>query len=81
MAESHLILICRDVSSSGGRVPAESGEGEIRTHDTLSSIPHFECGAFDHSATSPLFTGHDARSTTLPRLHLHLESQIRASSP
>ena len=30
------------------------GEGGIRTHDTLAGMPHFECGAFDHSATSPL---------------------------
>ena len=30
------------------------GEGGIRTHDTLASMPHFECGAFDHSATSPV---------------------------
>jgi hypothetical protein len=29
------------------------GEGGIRTHDTLAGMPHFECGAFDHSATSP----------------------------
>lgn len=29
------------------------GEGGIRTHDTLSSTPHFECGTFNHSATSP----------------------------
>ena len=29
------------------------GEGEIRTHDTLSGIPHFECGPFNHSGTSP----------------------------
>ncbi len=29
------------------------GGGEIRTHDTLSGIPHFECGAFGHSATPP----------------------------
>lgn len=29
------------------------GEGGIRTHVTLSRKPHFECGAFDHSATSP----------------------------
>ena len=29
------------------------GEGEIRTPDTLARMPHFECGAFDHSATSP----------------------------
>ena len=29
------------------------GEGGIRTRDTLASMPHFECGAFNHSATSP----------------------------
>lgn len=29
------------------------GEGGIRTHDTVARMPHFECGAFDHSATSP----------------------------
>ena len=26
-----------------------------RTRDTLASMPHFECGAFNHSATSPSF--------------------------
>ena len=31
------------------------GQGEIRTHDTLARIPDFESGAFDHSATCPLF--------------------------
>ena len=40
------------------------GEGGIRTHGTLASTPHFECGAFDHSATSPSrFPG---SSNTLP---------------
>ena len=29
------------------------GEAGIRTLDALTSMPHFECGAFDHSATSP----------------------------
>ena len=29
------------------------GEGGIRTPGTLASTPHFECGAIDHSATSP----------------------------
>ena len=29
------------------------GEGGIRTHGTVTRTPHFECGAFDHSATSP----------------------------
>ena len=30
------------------------GEAGIRTLGTLAGTPHFECGAFDHSATSPL---------------------------
>src|SRR5262245_10145268 len=29
------------------------GEGGIRTNDTVTRMPHFECGAFNHSATSP----------------------------
>ena len=29
------------------------GEGGIRTHGARKGTPHFECGAFDHSATSP----------------------------
>ena len=29
------------------------GGGGIRTHGTVTSTPHFECGAFDHSATPP----------------------------
>jgi hypothetical protein len=29
------------------------GEGGIRTLDALAGMPHFECGAFNHSATSP----------------------------
>ena len=31
------------------------GEGGIRTPDTVARMPHFECGAFNHSATSPQF--------------------------
>ena len=31
----------------------DGGEGGIRTHGTVARTPHFECGAFDHSATSP----------------------------
>ena len=30
------------------------GEAGIRTLGTLAGTAHFECGAFDHSATSPL---------------------------
>lgn len=29
------------------------GQGGIRTHDTLAGMPHFECGAIDHSTTCP----------------------------
>lgn len=29
------------------------GEAGIRTLGTVTGTPHFECGAFDHSATSP----------------------------
>jgi hypothetical protein len=32
---------------------AGGGEGGIRTPGTLARTPHFECGAIDHSATSP----------------------------
>jgi hypothetical protein len=32
---------------------AFGGEGGIRTHGTVAGTPHFECGAFDLSATSP----------------------------
>src|SRR5271167_3515861 len=30
------------------------GEGGIRTPDTLTGMPHFECGGINHSPTSPL---------------------------
>ena len=33
------------------------GEGEIRTPDRVAPMPHFECGAFNHSATSPQSRG------------------------
>jgi hypothetical protein len=38
---------CFGLFSRGG------GEGGIRTPDRLAPMPHFECGAFNHSATSP----------------------------
>ena len=44
------------------------GEGGIRTLDTENRIPDFESGAFDHSATSPVFVsncGFYHRSTAL----------------
>jgi hypothetical protein len=31
----------------------DGGEGEIRTHEALTSLPVFKTGALDHSATSP----------------------------
>ena len=31
------------------------GEGGIRTPGTVTRTPHFECGAIDHSATSPQY--------------------------
>ena len=40
-------------TSSDRLGPTPGGEGGIRTRDTLASMPHFECGAFNHSATSP----------------------------
>jgi hypothetical protein len=38
---------------SGPDTKVAGGEGGIRTPDRLAPMPHFECGAFDHSATSP----------------------------
>jgi hypothetical protein len=38
------------------------GEGGIRTLDTLASMPHFECGAFNRSATSPEAYGARSRA-------------------
>ena len=35
------------------KTQAGGGEGGIRTPDRLAPMPHFECGAIDHSATSP----------------------------
>jgi hypothetical protein len=35
----------------------DGGEGGIRTPDTVARMPHFECGAFNRSATSPRMRG------------------------
>ncbi len=40
-----------------GAICGPGGEGGIRTHGTVARTPHFECGAFDHSATSPHLFG------------------------
>lgn len=34
------------------------GEGGIRTHGGVAPTPHFECGTFNHSATSPHLLHH-----------------------
>ena len=39
--------------SPGNKKTLQSGEGGIRTLDTLASTPDFESGAFSRSATSP----------------------------
>ena len=36
-----------------GATDCNGGEGGIRTPDGLAPMPHFECGAFNRSATSP----------------------------
>lgn len=35
----------------------DGGEGEIRPPDTVARMPHFACGAFNHSATSSVCKG------------------------
>src|ERR1700728_5126942 len=41
------------MSSEPRQHKQDGGEGGIRTPDTVARMPHFECGAFNHSATSP----------------------------
>jgi hypothetical protein len=41
------VALCCNINELGG------GEGGIRTPGTVTRTPHFECGAIDHSATSP----------------------------
>src|SRR5262249_36183087 len=36
-----------------GRRTGGGGESERRTHEGVSPLPHFECGASGHSAISP----------------------------
>ena len=47
-----LISLAARLSGSKEADALIEGEGGI-THDALAGKPHFECGAFDHSATSP----------------------------
>jgi hypothetical protein len=43
----------RIIVGSPFRMLKFGGEGGIRTPDTVARMPHFECGAFNRSATSP----------------------------
>ena len=53
----------RPLFSSGNVArPDAGGKGGIRTPDTVARMPHFECGAIDHSATFP----RGAMSETVP---------------
>src|SRR5690606_12462700 len=58
---------CRPSSSTAGAIAGAQiacpgdlsnlragGERRIRTFEELSPLPHFQCGAFSHSATSPI---------------------------
>ena len=49
------------------------GEGGIRTPDTVARMPHFECGAIDHSATSPW----PHRAQTAPSVGRYLSKAAR----
>ena len=53
----------------GWRLRGIGGEGGIRTPDTVTRMPHFECGAFNHSATSPqVWVGAWSRCAFYPRV-------------
>src|SRR5271168_4452655 len=53
------------------------GEGGIRTPGTLARTPHFECGAIDHSATSPGPTARRSRSRRKGRRPISMTRQRR----
>ena len=47
-------MLIRDaIKKTGPRAGFSDGEGGIRTLDKVAPIQHFQCCAFDHSATSP----------------------------
>src|SRR6476469_5549915 len=54
-------------ASGRGRGRMRGGEGGIRTHGTVAGTPHFECGAFDLSATSPREAARIAASFALAK--------------
>ena len=55
------------------------GGGEIRTHDRVSPTPHFECGAFNHSATPPSFVVRDRGLSTYRRGYFSMREHITKS--
>jgi hypothetical protein len=44
----------------------DNGEGGIRTLDRVAPIQHFQCCAFDHSATSPVEVLSKCQSSSMP---------------
>jgi hypothetical protein len=48
-----LVKMMLDRTSANSHERVVGGQGGIRTHDTLAGMPHFECGAIDHSTTCP----------------------------
>jgi hypothetical protein len=57
------------------------GEGGIRTPDTVARMPHFECGAFNHSATSPVRPQIAARHNSRKRPLVHPSGASPAQPP
>ncbi len=53
------------------------GGGGIRTHETVSRLPVFKTGAFDHSATPPLQSSPPAHNAACDRE----KGEIAACSP
>jgi hypothetical protein len=47
------LLAPQDTYTACDAPKVTGGEGGIRTPDTVTRMPHFECGAFNRSATSP----------------------------
>src|SRR5258706_15718241 len=62
LAPSRFIKLVPELGSRLRGLPPEpeglkgGGQGGIRTPGTVTRTPHFECGAFDHSATCPAQT-------------------------
>jgi hypothetical protein len=49
----NILIALRRISRFLAYVKTNCGEGEIRTPDTVSGMPLFESGTFNHSVTSP----------------------------